>query len=33
MVNNPGGTATPAFCLKYNEVGGRVEEGFFPFHD
>ena len=33
MVNNPGGNATPAFCLKYNEVGGRFEEGFFPFDD
>jgi len=25
MVNNPGGNATPAFCLKYNEVG-RIGE-------
>ena len=35
MVNNPGGNATPAFCLKYNEVGGRSGEGkkAFSFDD
>ena len=29
MVNNPGGNATPAFCLKYNEVRERKVFAFF----